>query len=74
MDFLIDVTPYFDTWMRMIRCHQSQMETFPYDDWNRRIASKLGVLINAEYAQGLVKGNPVVVDDVMDIAKGVREI
>lgn len=73
-DFIVDVSPYFGTWMQMIRCHQSQLETFPYDEWNRRIASKLGVLINVEYAQGLVKGNPIVVDDVMEISKGAREI
>lgn len=74
VDFIIDVTPYVETWMEMIRCHQSQMETFPYDQWNLKIASKLGVLINVEYAQGLVKGNPIVIDDVMSVSKGAREI
>jgi len=74
VDFIVDVTPYIDTWMEMIRCHESQLNTFPYDEWNRRIASKLGVLINADYAQGLVKGNPIVIDDLMAIARGAREI
>lgn len=74
VDFIVDVTPYVETWLKMIRSHQSQMETFPYDQWNLRIASKLGVLINVEYAQGLVKGNPIVVDDVMHVSKGAREI
>ncbi len=74
IDFLVDVSDYVDTWMEMIRCHTSQMHTFPYDDWNKRIASKYGVMINAGFAQGLVKGNPVVVDDLMHVAKGVREI
>ena len=74
VDFIIDVSSYVETWMEMIRCHQSQMETFPYDKWNLRVASKLGVLINAEYAQGLVKGNPIIIDELMDVSKGAREI
>lgn len=74
VDFLVDVSTYVETWMKMIQCHTSQMETFPYDDWNKRVASKYGVMINAGFAQGLVKGNPIVVDDLMHIARGAREI
>jgi N-acetylglucosamine malate deacetylase 1 len=74
VDFLIDVTPYVDTWMKMIRCHASQLETFPYDEWNKRLASKFGILMNVDYAQGLVKGNPIVVDDLMQVSKGTREL
>lgn len=74
VDFIVDVSAHVETWMQMIRCHKSQMETFPYDEWNLRLASKLGVLINADHAQGLVKGNPIVVDDVMSVSKGAREI
>lgn len=73
-DFLIDVSPYVDTWRRMMECHASQMKTFNYADWNLRQASKLGMMIGKEYAQGLVKGNPVVIDDLFSISKGTREI
>lgn len=74
VDFIIDVTNHVETWLNMMRCHATQMETFPYDDWNLRVASKLGLLINTPYAQGLVKGNPIIIDDLMSIAKGTREI
>ena len=74
VDFIIDVSDHVETWKKMMRCHASQMETFDYDDWCLRRASKLGVLIGKPYAQGLVKGNPIVVDDVMSIAAGTREI
>lgn len=74
VDFIIDVSNHVEIWKQMMQCHRSQMETFSYDDWNLRNASKLGMLIGTSYAQGLIKGNPVVIEDVMHIAKGSREI
>ena len=74
MDFIVDVSDHVETWVKMMRCHTSQMTTFDYDDWNLRLASKLGMLIGTSHAQGLVKGNPIVVDDVMNVSKGSREI
>lgn len=74
IDFLVDVAEHVDTWKKMMRCHASQMETFHYDDWNLALAAKLGMLIGTPYAQGLVKGNPIVINDVMTIAKSAREI
>ena len=38
-DILIDVSGYVDIWVKMMQCHKTQMQTFPYDDWNKRIAS-----------------------------------
>src|SRR5690606_22934436 len=61
VDFIIDVSDYVETWKEMMRSHASQMATFAYDDWNLRLASKLGMLIGVPYAQGLVKGNPIVI-------------
>ncbi len=73
-DFIIDVTEEVSTWKKMLECHQSQMRTFQYSEWVLRMASKLGLLIGKPYAQGLVKGNPIEVDDLMSLAKGTREI
>ncbi len=73
-DFLIDVSPYVETWRRMMQCHESQMKTFDYVDWNLRQASKLGMLIGKPYAQALIKGNPIEIDDLMTISKSTREI
>lgn len=74
LDFLVDVSDFVKPWVEMMRCHKTQMKTFPYDQWNQRLASKLGMLMGCDYAQGLVKGNPIVIEDLMDVSKGAREI
>lgn len=73
-DFLVDISDCLDLWKKMISCHESQMLTFDYLDWNLKVAAKWGTILGTPYAQGLVKGNPVVVEDIMSIAKGSREI
>jgi len=74
VDFIIDISEHKEVWKRMMECHASQMTTVDYIDWNFRFASTLGMFIGVSYAQGLVKGNPIVVEDLMDIARGTREI
>lgn len=73
-DFIIDVSDHVEIWKEMMRTHTSQMDTFPYDEWNLRFAAKLGMLIDVPYAQGLVKGTPIVIDDIMQISCSIREI
>lgn len=73
-DFIVDVTPYLETWKQMMSSHASQHRTHDYSEWNMRVASQWGLMIGKPYAQALVKGNPVVIDDIMLIAKGTREI
>jgi len=73
-DFIIDISDHVETWVQMMQAHQSQLKTFDYVDWNLRSAAQLGMWIEKPYAQGLVKGNPIVIDDVMAIAKGIREL
>lgn len=73
-DFLIDVSDHIETWINMMDCHQSQHLTHPYKEWVLRQASQLGSMIGKNYAQGLVAGNPVVVEDLMQISKGIREL
>lgn len=73
-DFLVDVSDQVTTWKQMLECHKSQMLTLSYSDWNVRIAHALGVAVEGQYAQGLVKGNPIIVDDVMELSNQIREI
>lgn len=73
-DFLIDVSDYVELWKEMMHCHESQLKTYDYPEWNLTAARRYGDMIGTEYAQGLVKGNPVVVDDPMTIARVAREI
>lgn len=74
VDFLVDVSPVVEIWKAMMLCHRSQMQTYPYSDWCLRYASKQGILLGVEYAQGLLKGNPIIIDDPMTVSRGIREI
>jgi len=73
-NFLVDVSPFIEIWKEMILCHESQLKTFDYLDWSLRAASWLGMTIGVPYAQGLVSSNPIVIEDMMDIARGTREL
>lgn len=74
IDFLIDVSEHMDAWTKMMQAHKSQHKTFNYTDWVLRFASKNGVLIGKAYAQGLAKGNPIEIDDLMTISNGSKDI
>lgn len=73
-DIIVDVSGSVGLWRKMMESHASQMNTFDYAGWTLRQASKLGMLMGVSYAQGFIKGNPLVVDDLMSVAKGTREI
>jgi N-acetylglucosamine malate deacetylase 1 len=73
-DFLIDVSPNVDVWKQMMEAHRSQMQTQPYAEKALKNAAQYGVLIDRPYAQGLLKGNPVVIDDLLTISSGTVEI
>lgn len=73
-DFLIDISEYIDVWKKMMACHESQMQTMDYVSRCLRLASKMGLLIGKPYAQGLIKGNPIEIEDILTIAKGTIEL
>lgn len=73
-DFLIDITEHVETWRKMIQCHESQMKTFNFMDFTQKMAGRLGMMLGVPYAMGLMKGNPIIVDDIMNISKGTREV
>lgn len=73
-DFLIDVSDHVDTWKKMMACHATQMKGFQYDFWNVTAATRWGVLMGVEHAQGLAKGNPIVIDDPFVVSKSTREL
>lgn len=74
VDFLVDISKHVSVWKEAMLCHKSQMKTFDYLNWQLRAASQKGGLFGVEYAQGLTKQNPVVVDDILNVAQGIREI
>lgn len=74
VDFLIDISPHVEVWKEMMACHQSQLKTMDYIGRNISRASAWGEAIGKLYAQALVKGNPIEIDDLMHISKGTVEI
>lgn len=72
-DFLIDISAYIDQWRALINCHASQVAALPYLDRAVTNAHNLGRMMGVNYAQGLTKGNPVVVNDLFAVARGTLE-
>lgn len=72
--FVIDVSDHMEQWKRMMQAHKSQMKTFPYADWALKNAAAIGALSGCAYAQGLVSGNPIVIEDILTVAKATREL
>jgi N-acetylglucosamine malate deacetylase 1 len=73
-DFLIDVSDHVDTWKQLLQCHKSQMKSNDYIGWNIKAAARFGIMTGTSHAQGLVKGNPLVIDDLMNLSKSSLEI
>ncbi len=72
--FLVDVTEHMETWRAMMACHASQMKTFNYVERVLDISQHYGILIGTQYAQGLTQRNSVVIDDILSVSKGTREL
>lgn len=73
-DFLIDVADYVDNWKKLMECHETQMKSNNYVEWNLKAAACFGIMTGTSHAQGLVKGNPLVIDDPMALSHGSLEI
>lgn len=73
-DFLVDVSAHVEAWKRMMEAHRSQMLTLPYSDKALKNAANYGAMIDRPYAQGLLTGNPIVVDDILSVSRGTQEI
>lgn len=73
-DFLFDVTDHMDLWKQMMECHSSQLKGNPYSEQVIRRSAWLGSLIETPFAQGLFKGHPVVVEDLLSLSKSSKEI
>lgn len=73
-DFIIDISDHVEAWKRMMDCHRSQMLTMPYAEMALKNAANYGAMIGRPYAQGLIKGNPIVVEDILNVSLGTTEI
>ncbi|HEV8051242.1 MAG TPA: PIG-L family deacetylase [Parachlamydiaceae bacterium] len=73
-DFIVDVSSHMKAWKRMMDAHASQMLTSAYSEKALKNAANYGAMIDRPYAQGLLTGNPILVDDILTISRGTQEI
>lgn len=73
-DFIVDISAHVEAWKRMMDAHHSQMLTLPYADKALKNAANYGAMIDRPYAQGLLTGNPIIVDNILSISRGTQEI
>ena len=73
-DFLIDISSHVEAWKKMMETHRSQMLTAPYSENALKSAAHHGAMINRPYAQGLLAGNPIIIDDILTISQGTKEL
>jgi len=74
VDFYVDVSDHVEVWLQMMQCHESQHQTRNFSELRLAHAARCGVVIGKNYAQGLMKGNPIIIEDLMTIAQGTREL
>lgn len=72
--FLIDISDYVEQWKELILAHKSQHLTYNYLNRCLAGAARWGAMMGTEYAQNLIAHNPVVVNNVMQVAKGTIEL
>ena len=71
-DIVIDISDVFGTWVEVMKCHESQLQTRQYIELQTRRASHLGTLTGGNYAQGLWKNDALQVDFISDLGLSSR--
>ena len=67
VDLVIDTSGVYDTWVKMINCHTSQLGNKDYESLVTSRAKALGTAIGAKCAQGLWKNDPLRLNYLSDI-------
>ena len=78
--FLVDVSPYFDDWMRALSCHKSQFanpdkpkpktEHLGVQDLIASASRTLGFQIGTMHAQAFLAAGPIRVHDPVELVRG----
>lgn len=66
-DVIMDVSGSIEEWKSLIEMHCLKEAVI-------QVSACFGIMMGVEYAQVLVKGNPIVVNELMDISRGTMEI
>lgn len=67
-DILVDVTKIVEDWKKIMNLHETQMKTKKYSDMLLTLSHLWGMQINTDYAWGLYKNDPIVLDSLSEIS------
>jgi bacillithiol biosynthesis deacetylase BshB1 len=71
-NFVIDITPHFDQWIKALSAHKSQFlnpeKSRDYIDSLTTMARTFGAQARCKYGQGFVAVEPIIVGDIMSLA------
>ncbi len=71
--FVVDITDYFETWMKALKAHASQFQNpdkqGDYMHYMETMARTYGQMGRCKYAQGYYSFEPLMIDNMMDLAK-----
>ncbi|RKX26097.1 MAG: hypothetical protein DRP45_04395 [Candidatus Zixiibacteriota bacterium] len=72
-DFVVDITPHFDQWIKALSAHQSQFlnpeKSKDYIEHLTAMARSFGLQARCKYGQGFSSTEPILVEDIMTLAE-----
>ncbi len=69
---LVDISEYFEGWIELMECHQTQLRTRRYIELQSARARLLGLTAGVEYAQALYSTNDLVVKSLSELKESAR--
>ena len=69
---VFDISPVRDQWVEMMRCHQTQLRTRDYVEYQLAKAKTLGMEAGVSYAQALYGEDPLLAADVETVSRTAR--
>ncbi len=75
-DFVVDITDQYDRWIEALKCHRSQFlnpeKSRDYIWTLESMGRYFGIMAGVNYAQGFKADQTLLVQDILDLAKGGR--
>ncbi len=71
-DILVDISDVHDKWLKLMQCHQTQLQTRNYLELQESRARVWGLQCGLEFAQGLYSNDPLVTSEVSDLPPTAR--
>jgi LmbE family N-acetylglucosaminyl deacetylase len=68
----VDISAYYEPWMELMACHQTQLRTRRYLELQIARARSLGLTSGVEYAQALFPYNDFLINHLAELPPSVR--